>query len=465
MRFKICSVGWNCAQFLQWTLDSVAMQELTNWDMAVIYDKSDDNGAELIKKWAAEDPEHRLYQIRTSRMFAPYNQYDAVHNMLKPEDDDIVIFLDLDGDKLAHPRVFNVLKEAYDDGALVTYGQYRPVPPTPQHSKGMACEWPKEVVENRTYRQHTRFHGPCFNHLRTASGRVVKAIPQSYFKWANGKWYKGATDYVVMLAALELANGRHKFIKEVILDYNHANPNADNTNRYKEGRPGYDATADIVRRRPLPPLPREVVVPVPEETTTPVYGRDAPGSKDLYMSADQRREVIRAYGKHFQMQILVETGTNDGGTPWMLRNDFQEIFTIELGEDLWSDAVQRFAEYPHIHCIRGDSGEVLPHLLPQLKQPALFWLDGHYSGGITAHGDLDTPVVQELEAIFADKRPHIILVDDARIFKGGPEQDMYPHYEDYPSQDWVAKIAKENHYDFVLLDDIMRLTPDPEHWH
>ena len=41
----------------------------------------------------------------------------------------------------------------------------------------------------------------------------------------------------------------------------------------------------------------------------------------------------------------------------------------------------------------------VPELVRQLDGPALFWLDGHYSGGDTAKGELDTPVSAELESI------------------------------------------------------------------
>lgn len=177
------------------------------------------------------------------------------------------------------------------------------------------------------------------------------------------------------------------------------------------------------------------------------------------MEAEGRRAELRKYGKKYGINILVETGTNDGMTPWTLKDDFEEIHTIELGHDQWKAATRLFASIPHVHCLQGDSSKVLPAVLRKIKGPALFWLDGHYSGGITAHGDRSTPIREELALIFADYRKHVILVDDARIFEGGPEHEMYDHYADYPPLAWVKEYAEENGYAYWLWDDIIRLTP------
>lgn len=473
MKFKIVSVGWQCEQFIQRTLDSIAKQSNTDWECAIIYDKSPDKGADIIRKWCRKDQKRRHFHINNEQLFAVRNQWEAIHNILKPDSDDVIVFLDLDGDQLAHEHVLDRLVEHYADGALLTYGNYRPVPDPGTHIG--ATQWPADVVANNSYRQHTSFHGPCFNHLRTVKAGVFYAIPLDQFKWENGNWYKGATDYVTMIPALELANGRYKFIEEVLVDYNHDNPLADNKVTYDERTTSLDATSGVLSRPPLAPMPvppwvatepkkRGGFIRPPKLTpTVQIYGRDAPGSTDIYLSAAQRREILRSYGRHYELNVFIETGTNDGGTPWLLKDDFRELYTIELAPQLWREALARFQDYQHVHCLLGDSTEVLPDVLANITEPALVWLDGHYSGGVTAHGALDTPVKQELEALFADGRNHVILVDDARIFEGEVEHFDYPHYHDYPSVQWVRELAEANGFDFLNEDDIMRITPRL-HW-
>jgi hypothetical protein len=67
---------------------------------------------------------------------------------------------------------------------------------------------------------------------------------------------------------------------------------------------------------------------------------------------------------------------------------------------------------------------VLLTVLQKLREPTLFWLDGHWSGGITAKGEKETPIVAECEAVLSHPvRGHVILIDDARCFTG---ENDYP---------------------------------------
>ena len=62
--------------------------------------------------------------------------------------------------------------------------------------------------------------------------------------------------------------------------------------------------------------------------------------------------------------------------------------------------------------------------------PAVFWLDAHWSGGETARGATECPVLGEIAAIRAHSPEHAILVDDAALFLAPPPA---PHRrEDWP---------------------------------
>jgi hypothetical protein len=87
----------------------------------------------------------------------------------------------------------------------------------------------------------------------------------------------------------------------------------------------------------------------------------------------------------------------------------------------------RFKRCSHVKVLHGNSGQLLKEVVPTLAGPTLFWLDAHYMGGISARGDIDTPILEELSCIFASKSTnHIILIDDARCFGADPS---------YPSLD------------------------------
>jgi hypothetical protein len=164
-----------------------------------------------------------------------------------------------------------------------------------------------------------------------------------------------------------------------------------------------------------------------------------------------KQQVVREYRDRFGIETFVETGTFKGDMIDAVSGQFDEIHSIELGKDLFEEARQRFAGQRHIHLHQGDSATVLPRLLETLKAPALFWLDGHYSEGITARGGKDTPIMEELGAIYRhDSSAHVILIDDARHFTGEG---------DYPSLDTLREVVGKWSPGSVIevADDIIRL--------
>ena len=120
------------------------------------------------------------------------------------------------------------------------------------------------------------------------------------------------------------------------------------------------------------------------------------------------------------LNVLVETGTYTGDTVAALEPRFRTIHTIELSPELVERAKRRFSGNTKITVWQGDSGTVLPQVLAALDEPILFWLDGHYSGGVTARGESDTPIMSELQHIRNHQlwRSHAIVIDDAREFNG-----------------------------------------------
>jgi hypothetical protein len=132
---------------------------------------------------------------------------------------------------------------------------------------------------------------------------------------------------------------------------------------------------------------------------------------------------------------------------------FDRVYSIELGNDLYEMAARRFKGADNVELIHGDSGAALGSILNKIDQPALFWLDGHYSGGDTARGATDTPIKEELRRILnaADRR-HVIIVDDARCFGSEPA---------YPSIEEVVEFIKSRrpNMDVAVQDDSIRITP------
>jgi hypothetical protein len=164
-----------------------------------------------------------------------------------------------------------------------------------------------------------------------------------------------------------------------------------------------------------------------------------------------KQKIVRQYARQFNCNVLIETGTYLGDMVHAMRRVFREIHSIELSRKLFEQAQGRFAADPHIQLHNGNSGDILKALLPKLHEPCLFWLDAHYSAGITVKGNTDTPIEEELEHIFvhefADR--HVILIDDARTFDGR---------KDYPTIQTVeARALKAGYHSFNVADDIIRI--------
>jgi hypothetical protein len=161
---------------------------------------------------------------------------------------------------------------------------------------------------------------------------------------------------------------------------------------------------------------------------------------------------IADYQKKSGYSVLVETGTFMGDMVEAQRKNFEKIISIELDTALFTRAKKLFVKNHNVCIILGDSGKVLPLVVKELTEPAIFWLDGHYSSGVTARGDTDCPIFEELGAILDNSDlPHIILIDDARCYTGE---------NDYPTIASLKKfiLSKNMNYTFENKDDIIRCT-------
>lgn len=166
-----------------------------------------------------------------------------------------------------------------------------------------------------------------------------------------------------------------------------------------------------------------------------------------------KEELIRDYAKTFHTDILIETGTYLGDMVHAMKKSFSRIISFELDQTLAAKARQRFANEDHIEIVQGDSGKLLGDYLATINEPCLFWLDGHYSGGITAKGALETPIKNELTCIFSHPVDgHVILIDDARCFTG---ENDYPTLEEL--QNFVAEIKPK--HKFTVEHDVIRVHP------
>jgi hypothetical protein len=164
-----------------------------------------------------------------------------------------------------------------------------------------------------------------------------------------------------------------------------------------------------------------------------------------------KHNTLLEYARRYRLRTLVETGTFYGDMVQMMRPHFEQIFSIELSEELHAMAQRRFRNVNKIRLLQGDSGRMLDQVVRQLHEPALFWLDAHYSEGVTARGEKDAPVYEELQTVLSSEQRHVMVIDDARCFGVDP---AYPSIRDLT--DYVHSIAPVTQ--IKVQDDLIRIT-------
>jgi len=152
-------------------------------------------------------------------------------------------------------------------------------------------------------------------------------------------------------------------------------------------------------------------------------------------------------------KTFIETGTYLAETICHMEQYFDKLYTIEINENLYANAKKSYSGNK-IEFILGDSSKVFVSILPNIDEDALFFLDGHWSSGITGKGEKDCPLIEEISQInemFKNKA--MIIVDDCRLFGKGPKDGKgYPEDWTNISSEKLLDILKERLIDFYYLD-------------
>jgi hypothetical protein len=151
-------------------------------------------------------------------------------------------------------------------------------------------------------------------------------------------------------------------------------------------------------------------------------------------------------------ETWVETGTFLGETVALLARRARMVYSIEPEPKLQERACRRFAGRRNVEILKGTSEEVLPGLLARLNGDVNFWMDGHYSAGVTFRGPRETPIVEELAAISA-ALPRLsrvaVMIDDLRCFEPCAQE-----HTGYPSRSFLVDWADTHGLSWHIEHDI-----------
>lgn len=171
-----------------------------------------------------------------------------------------------------------------------------------------------------------------------------------------------------------------------------------------------------------------------------------------------KRGVIQYYGKRINASTLIETGTYKGDMIHAMYSNFDNLYSVEIYEELYKECEKRFTGRDKVHLYNGDSSNLLPVMIREAlsngnNSSIVFWLDGHYSGKATGRGVKDTPIYEELQGLFEALKDkgvqYVICIDDAREFTGK---------NDYPTLEELSDFIHSNgNFDIRVKSDIIRV--------
>lgn len=176
------------------------------------------------------------------------------------------------------------------------------------------------------------------------------------------------------------------------------------------------------------------------------------GTIDLQLAVALRDEL--------GLRRVVETGTYRGLTAKALAPLYETVITIELSVPLYERASGVLSAFPNVQTMQGRSSDVLG-VVAQRKTASLYFLDGHWSGGVTAGADDECPLLDELATIGVGHEHDCFVIDDARLFTSAPPRPLDPTH--WPALIDIFDAIRSRHPQHVvtLLSDQIIAVPPP----
>lgn len=176
----------------------------------------------------------------------------------------------------------------------------------------------------------------------------------------------------------------------------------------------------------------------------------------ITFSADPR--LVEFFVEQLKLDVFVETGTFEGATVAQVADMFSDVYSVELSDQYYQEAAEKFRSNEKIKIIHGHSPEALKNLKNILQgRPTFYWLDAHWCVAINTAGESSQcPLLDELAAIKELDKGSVIVIDDARLFLAAPPA---PHeVTHWPTFDEIIKnlyrLSAEHHIG-VLNDCIV----------
>jgi hypothetical protein len=175
-------------------------------------------------------------------------------------------------------------------------------------------------------------------------------------------------------------------------------------------------------------------------------------------------DFVQPLAQLFGLNAFVETGTYRGDTIAAMRPLFRRLASVELSNEFARRAAERFAADHAVDIIHADSTAGLARAFAAIGETSAFvWLDAHYSGGPTARGADNTPILGELDCLFETRAGRdVVLIDDARLFWPVPGGFLdHDTLHGYPMLSRIAELLRgsKHGYEVHCFGDALLAVP------
>jgi len=316
---SIVSTFFNCQDYIEQCIRSVASQDYDNYTHYLIDDCSTDTSCQIAKDTISSLPENIrsrfvLYSNREN-FGAIYNQVTAIKSLCPEET--IIMMLDGDDSLVNNNTILQHYNTIYSEGAEFTYGSMWSVA---DRIPLIAQPYPEEIKKNRDYRKHHFAWLMPYTHLRTFSKHLMNNIAEDVFKDENGNWFRAGGDTALFYNVIEQADpSKIRVVQDVVYNYNDTNP----LNDYKINKEDQTKTANAVISRGAmkmqTQIKKKILIAIPTakyievETFKSIYDLDIPENVETTFqyffgyNIDQIRNLIANWAIHFDYLLSVDS--------------------------------------------------------------------------------------------------------------------------------------------------------------
>jgi len=167
-----------------------------------------------------------------------------------------------------------------------------------------------------------------------------------------------------------------------------------------------------------------------------------------------KKKILRKFG-HTGAD-WIETGTYLGQTTKFLSKYYPNVVSIEPVLDFYQFTRDRFANRKNVKIVNGYSEDVLKSILDDQHGQLNIFLDGHYSGGLTALNNGGCPLIKELRIVHqwlqaSSENDPVIFIDDWRLISKFSVKDKNV---EYPDISVIFTWACDNNMALTIVSDI-----------